>query len=201
LGPHPYPLMVREFQRVIGQEARRQTLGETGRLPDVLFACVGGGSNSIGLFYDFIPDREVRMVGVEAGGRGPVLGEHAARFSGGSPGVLHGTYTYVLQSPDGLIATTHSVSAGLDYPAIGPEHAALYQQGRVEYTQVSDEEALEAARLLSRKEGIIPALESAHAIAEVIKRAPKMRQNAVVLVNLSGRGDKDLGIFQSKGVL
>jgi len=201
LGPHPYPLMVREFQRVIGQEARRQTLGETGRLPDVLFACVGGGSNSIGLFYDFIPDREVRMVGVEAGGRGPVLGEHAARFSGGSPGVLHGTYTYVLQSPDGLIATTHSVSAGLDYPAIGPEHAALYQQGRVEYTQVSDEEALEAARLLSRKEGIIPALESAHAIAEVIKRAPRMRHDAVVLVNLSGRGDKDLGIFQSKGVL
>jgi tryptophan synthase beta chain len=201
LGPHPYPLMVREFQRVIGQEARRQILAETGRLPDALFACVGGGSNSIGLFYDFIPDREVKMVGVEAGGRGPKLGDHAARFSGGSPGVLHGTYTYVLQSPDGLIARTHSVSAGLDYPAVGPEHAALYRQGRAEYTHVSDEEALEAARLLSHKEGIIPALESAHAIAEVIKRAPKMRRDAIVVINLSGRGDKDLGIFQAKGVL
>jgi tryptophan synthase beta chain len=201
LGPHPYPLMVREFQRVIGQEARRQVLAETGRLPDALFACVGGGSNSIGLFYDFIPDQEVKMVGVEAGGRGPKLGEHAARFSGGSPGVLQGTYTYVLQTPDGLIAGTHSVSAGLDYAAVGPEHAALYRQGRVEYTHVSDEEALEAARLLSHKEGIIPALESAHAIAEVIKRAPTMRREAVVIVNLSGRGDKDLGIFQSKGVL
>jgi tryptophan synthase beta chain len=201
LGPHPYPLMVREFQRVIGQEARRQMLAETGRLPDALLACVGGGSNSIGLFYDFIPDREVKMVGVEAGGRGPKLGEHAARFSGGSPGVLHGTYTYVLQSPDGLIASTHSVSAGLDYPAVGPEHAALYRQGRVEYTHVSDEEALEAARLLSHKEGIIPALEPAHAVAEVIKRAPTMRREAIVLVNLSGRGDKDLGIFQSKGAL
>jgi tryptophan synthase beta chain len=201
LGPHPYPLMVREFQRVIGREARRQMLTDTSRLPDALFACVGGGSNSIGLFYDFIPDRKVRMVGVEAGGRGPKLGDHAARFSGGSPGVLHGTYTYVLQSPDGLIAGTHSVSAGLDYPAVGPEHAALYRQGRVEYTHVSDEEALEAARLLSQKEGIIPALESAHAIAEVIKRAPQMRREAIVVVNLSGRGDKDLGIFQSKGVL
>jgi tryptophan synthase beta chain len=201
LGPHPYPLMVREFQRVIGQEARRQILAEAGRLPDALLACVGGGSNSIGLFYDFIPDPEVKMVGVEAGGRGPKLGDHAARFSGGSPGVLHGTYTYVLQSPDGLIAGTHSVSAGLDYAAVGPEHAALYRQGRVEYTHVSDEEALEAARLLSHKEGIIPALESAHAIAEVIKRAPKMRRDAIVVINLSGRGDKDLGIFQSKGVL
>jgi tryptophan synthase beta chain len=201
LGPHPYPLMVREFQRVIGQEARRQMLAETGRLPDALFACVGGGSNSIGLFFDFLPDREVKMVGVEAGGRGPKLGDHAARFSGGSPGVLQGTYTYVLQSPDGLISTTHSVSAGLDYAAVGPEHAALYRQGRVEYTHVSDEEALEAARLLSHKEGIIPALESAHAIAEVIKRAPKMNREAVVIVNLSGRGDKDLGIFQSRGVL
>jgi tryptophan synthase beta chain len=138
---------------------------------------------------------------VEAGGRGSKLGEHAARFSGGSPGVLHGTYTYVLQNPDGLIAGTHSVSAGLDYAAVGPEHAALYRQGRVEYTRVSDEEALEAARILSRKEGIIPALESAHAIAEVIKRAPKMRGEAIVLVNLSGRGDKDLGIFQSRGAL
>ncbi len=201
LGPHPYPLMVREFQRVIGQEARSQILAEIGRLPDALFACVGGGSNSIGLFYDFIPDREVKMVGVEAGGRGPSLGEHAARFAGGRPGVLHGTYTYVLQTEDGLISNTHSVSAGLDYAAVGPEHAALYQQGRVEYTQVSDEEALEAARLLSVKEGIIPALESAHALAEVIKRAPKMSREEVVIVNLSGRGDKDLGIFQSRGVL
>jgi tryptophan synthase beta chain len=201
LGPHPYPLMVREFQRVIGREARRQMLAETSRLPDALFACVGGGSNSIGLFYDFIPDHEVKMVGVEAGGRGPKLGDHAARFSGGSPGVLQGTYTYVLQNPDGLIASTHSVSAGLDYAAIGPEHAALYRQGRVEYTRVSDEEALEAAQLLSRKEGIIPALESAHAIAEVIKRVPKMRQDEIVVVNLSGRGDKDLGIFQSRGIL
>jgi len=201
LGPHPYPFMVREFQRVIGQEARRQVALETGRLPDALFACVGGGSNSIGLFYDFIPDREVKMVGVEAGGRGLKLGDHAARFSGGSPGVLQGTYSYVLQTADGLIAGTHSVSAGLDYAAVGPEHAALYRQGRVEYTHVSDEEALEAARLLSLKEGIIPALESAHAIAEVIKRAPKMRRDAIVVVNLSGRGDKDLGIFQSRGVL
>ena len=201
LGPHPYPLMVREFQRVIGQEARRQMLAATGKLPEALIACVGGGSNSIGLFFDFIPDSQVKMVGVEAGGRGLKLGDHAARFSGGSPGVLQGTYTYVLQNPDGLIAGTHSVSAGLDYAAVGPEHAALYRQGRVEYTRVSDEEALEAARLLSHKEGIIPALESAHAIAEVIKRAPKMRRDERVVVNLSGRGDKDLGIFQSRGVL
>ncbi|SPE25906.1 tryptophan synthase beta chain [Acidobacteriia bacterium SbA2] len=201
LGPHPYPLMVREFHRVIGQEARRQILTETGRLPDALVACVGGGSNSIGLFYDFIPDAQVKMIGVEAGGRGPKLGEHAARFSGGSPGVLQGTYTYVLQDADGLIAGTHSVSAGLDYAAIGPEHAALYRGGRVEYTRVSDDEALEAARLLAHKEGIIPALESAHAVAEVIKRAPKMRRDEIVVVNLSGRGDKDLGIFQSQGIL
>jgi tryptophan synthase beta chain len=201
LGPHPYPLMVREFHRVIGQEARRQILTEAGRLPDALVACVGGGSNSIGLFYDFIPDPQVKMIGVEAGGRGPKLGEHAARFSGGSPGVLQGTYTYVLQDADGLIAGTHSVSAGLDYAAIGPEHAALYRQGRVEYTRVSDDEALEAARLLAHKEGIIPALESAHAVAEVIKRAPKMRRDEIVVVNLSGRGDKDLGIFQARGVL
>ena len=201
LGPHPYPLMVREFQRVIGQEARRQILEQAGRLPDILIACVGGGSNSIGLFYDFIPDAGVKMVGVEAGGRGPKLGEHAARFSGGHPGVLQGTYTYVLQDSDGLIAGTHSVSAGLDYAAVGPEHAALYRQGRVEYTHVGDEEALEAARLLSHQEGIIPALESAHAIAEVIKRAPKMQRDAIVVVNLSGRGDKDLGIFQSRGGL
>jgi tryptophan synthase beta chain len=201
LGPHPYPVMVRDFHRVIGQETREQILKQTGRLPDVLFACVGGGSNSIGLFYDFIPDREVKMVGVEAGGRSLKLGEHAARFAGGKPGVLHGTYTYVLQTEDGLISNTHSVSAGLDYAAVGPEHAALYRQGRVEYTHVSDAEALDAARELARIEGIIPALESAHAVAEVIRRAPKMKRDEIVVINLSGRGDKDLGIFQSQGIL
>jgi tryptophan synthase beta chain len=201
LGPHPYPLMVREFQRIIGQEAREQILTTTRHLPDLLVACVGGGSNSIGLFYDFIPDREVKMVGVEAGGRSLLLGEHAARFAGGKPGVLHGTYTYVLQTPDGLIANTHSVSAGLDYPAVGPEHSALFRQGRVNYCHVSDAEALEAARLLARTEGIIPALEPAHALAEVVKRAPLLGRRRVILVNLSGRGDKDLGIFQSAGIL
>jgi tryptophan synthase beta chain len=201
LGPHPYPLMVREFHRVIGQETRRQILEVAGQLPDYLFACVGGGSNSIGLFYDFLSDLEVKMVGVEAGGRSPRLGEHAARFTGGKPGVLHGTYTYVLQTEDGLIANTHSVSAGLDYPAVGPEHAALYRQGRVEYTRVTDEEALEATRVLAHSEGIIPALEPAHALAEVMKRAPKLPPEAVVVINLSGRGDKDLGIFQSAGIL
>jgi tryptophan synthase beta chain len=201
LGPHPYPLMVREFHRVIGREARQQIVAAAGRLPDCLVACVGGGSNSIGLFYDFISDREVKMVGVEAGGRGANLGEHAARFAGGTPGVLHGTYTYVLQTADGLISNTHSISAGLDYPAVGPEHAALHRAGRVEYTRVSDGEALEAARVLARTEGIIPALEPAHALAEVLKRAPKMDRQAVLVVNLSGRGDKDLGIFQSAGIL
>jgi tryptophan synthase beta chain len=201
LGPHPYPLMVREFQRIIGREARQQALAEIGRLPDLLVACVGGGSNSIGLFYDFIPDREVKMVGVEAGGRSLELGNHAARFAGGKPGVLHGTYTYVLQSADGLISTTHSVSAGLDYPAVGPEHAALHRQGRVKYVYASDAEALDAARVLSRTEGIIPALEPAHALAEIIKRAPKMGREQAIVVNLSGRGDKDLGIFQSAGIL
>ena len=201
LGPHPYPMIVRDFQRVIGQEARQQILEMAGRLPDCLFACVGGGSNSIGLFFDFIPDAQVKMVGIEAGGRSLDLGEHAARFSGGKPGVLHGTYTYVLQDADGMIAKTHSVSAGLDYPAVGPEHAALHQQGRVEYTYAGDQEALEAARLLARKEGIIPALESSHALAEVVKRAPLARKDAIFVVNLSGRGDKDLGIFQSAGIL
>lgn len=201
LGPHPYPMMVRDFHRIIGQEARQQILELAGRLPDCLFACVGGGSNSIGLFFDFIPDAQVKMVGVEAGGRSPDLGEHAARFSGGTPGVLHGTYTYVLQDSDGMIAKTHSVSAGLDYPAVGPEHAALHQQGRVEYTYARDKEALEAARLLARTEGIIPALESAHALAEVVKRAPGARKDTIYIVSLSGRGDKDLGIFQSAGIL
>ncbi len=201
LGPHPYPMIVRDFQRVIGQEARQQILELAGRLPDCLFACVGGGSNSIGLFFDFIPDAEVKMVGIEAGGRSLNLGEHAARFSGGKPGVLHGTYTYVLQDADGMIARTHSVSAGLDYPAVGPEHAALHQQGRVEYTYAGDQESLEAARLLARTEGIVPALESSHALAEVVKRAPAARKDAIFVVNLSGRGDKDLGIFQSAGIL
>jgi tryptophan synthase beta chain len=201
LGPHPYPLMVREFQRIIGKEAREQILTTARRLPNLLVACVGGGSNSIGLFYEFIPDAGVKMLGVEAGGRSLQLGEHAARFAGGKPGVLHGTYTYVLQNDDGQIAPTHSVSAGLDYPAVGPEHSALYRDKRAEYTHVSDAEALEAASLLARKEGIIPALESAHALAEVAKRAPRMARDQVILVNLSGRGDKDLGIFQAAGIL
>ncbi len=194
-------MMVRDFHRIIGQETRRQALESVGKLPDLLCACVGGGSNSIGLFYDFIPDAGVKMVGVEAGGRGPHLGEHAARFAGGKPGVLHGAYTYVLQTEDGLISNTHSVSAGLDYPAVGPEHAELHRRGRVEYTHVSDQEALEAASLLARVEGIIPALESSHALAEVAKRAPTMPRESIIVVNLSGRGDKDLGIFQAAGIL
>jgi tryptophan synthase beta chain len=191
-------LMVREFHKVIGEEAHDQILRAESRLPDYLFACVGGGSNSIGLFHAFLQDKTVKMIGVEAGGRGKGLGEHAARlaaaagFSGARPGVLQGTYTYVLQNADGQISATHSVSAGLDYPAVGPEHAWLAQEGRAEYTAVSDEEALDAAKLLSKIEGIIPALESAHAIAELIRRAPKMRRDEIVILNLSGRGDKDM---------
>lgn len=195
LGPHPYPWMVRDFQAVIGREARSQMLERTGRLPDLLVACVGGGSNSIGLFYSFLQDSEVEMVGVEAGGSGQELGSHAARFmkdGSGRPGVLQGTYTYVLQNCAGQIAATHSVSAGLDYPAIGPEHAYLHDLGRVSYCSVSDEEALEAFQTLARLEGILPALESAHAIAYAIKAAQKMRSDQIVLVNLSGRGDKDV---------
>ena len=198
LGAHPYPQIVRDFQKVIGEEAREQILAAETRLPDYLFACVGGGSNAIGLFHAFIGDASVKMVGVEAGGRGKTLGEHAARlaashgFTGAQPGVLQGTYTYVLQTPDGQIATTHSVSAGLDYPAVGPEHAWLAEQGRASYTAVSDEDAIAAARTLARMEGIIPALESAHAVAELIKRAPKMRKDEIVILNLSGRGDKDM---------
>jgi len=201
LGAHPYPQMVRDFHKVIGQEARAQILQAEGRLPDLLVACVGGGSNAIGLFHEFLPDASVKMLGVEAGGRGHTLGEHAARlaaaqgFSGAHPGVLQGTYTYVLQTADGQIATTHSVSAGLDYPAIGPEHAWLADQHRAEYTAVSDEAALEAARTLARLEGIIPALESAHAIAELIARAPRMPRNNLVILNVSGRGDKDMEIL------
>jgi tryptophan synthase beta chain len=198
LGAHPYPMIVRDFQKIIGEEAREQIMRVEKRLPDHLFACVGGGSNSIGLFHAFLKDAGVKMVGVEAGGRGKTLGEHAARlaaargFAGARPGVLQGTYTYVLQTADGQIATTHSISAGLDYPAVGPEHAWLADQGRAEYTAVADEEAIEAARSLARTEGIIPALESAHAVAELIRRAPKMRKDEIVILNLSGRGDKDM---------
>ena len=195
LGPHPYPRMVRDFNSVIGREARRQFLDLTGGLPDVLMACVGGGSNSIGLFHPFLEDESVKMVGIEAGGRGPGLGQHAARFSGGSPGVLHGTYSYLLQDKDGQIALTHSVSAGLDYATVGPEHSWLHDQGRVEYVSCSDEDALEAVKLLSRLEGVIPALESAHAVAEAIRRAPDAK-GQLFLINLSGRGDKDIGIFR-----
>jgi len=194
LGPHPYPLIVREFQSVIGQEARQQILEAEGRLPEVLIACVGGGSNAIGLFHAFRDD-PVRLIGVEAGGLGIGTGQHAARFADperGRIGVLHGTKSYVLQDEDGQILSTHSISAGLDYPAVGPEHSWLRDLGRAEYTYATDEEALEAFRLLCRLEGIIPALESAHALAEAIRRAPEMDTDQMIIVNLSGRGDKDL---------
>ena len=196
LGAHPYPTMVRDFHRVIGREARTQILKAEGKLPAAIIACVGGGSNSIGIFYDFIKDKRVKLIGVEAGGRGHALGDHAARFQGGSPGVLQGTFSYLLQDQNGQIANTHSVSAGLDYPSIGPEHAWLKDSGRAEYVSASDAEALAACTLLSRTEGIIPALESAHAVAEVMKRAPKMKKSEVVIVNISGRGDKDIGILR-----
>ncbi len=195
LGAHPYPMMVRDFQSVIGKEARAQMLERLGRLPDAVFACVGGGSNSIGIFHPFLDDSSVRLIGAEAGGRGESLGEHAARFRGGLPGVLQGTYSYVLQDSDGQIAPTHSVSAGLDYASIGPEHAWLHDQGRAEYVCVSDAEALDAARTLSRVEGIIPALESSHAVAEALKRAPGAK-GQIFLVNVSGRGDKDIDIYR-----
>ena len=196
LGAHPYPTMVRDFHRVIGREARAQILKAEGRLPKAIVACVGGGSNSIGIFYDFLKDKKVELIGVEAGGRGEALGEHAARFRGGSPGVLQGTYSYVLQDSAGQIAATHSVSAGLDYPSIGPEHAMLNDLKRAEYVPASDVEALRATTLLARTEGIIPALESAHAVAEAVKRAPKMKKSDIVIVNISGRGDKDVGILR-----
>ena len=196
LGAHPYPTMVRDFHKVIGRETRRQILRAEGKLPNAIIACVGGGSNSIGIFHDFLKDKKVQLIGVEAGGRGDRLGEHAARFCGGSPGVLQGTYSYVLQDDAGQIATTHSISAGLDYPSIGPEHAWLHDTSRAEYVPASDAEALEATTLLARTEGIIPALESAHAVAEVIKRAPKMNKTDIVVVNVSGRGDKDIGILR-----
>jgi len=195
LGAHPYPTMVRDFHRPIGREARQQILELTGRLPNVVIACVGGGSNAMGVFYEFLPDTQVKLIGVEAGGRGADLGEHAARFRGGSPGVLQGTYSYVLQDDAGQIATTHSVSAGLDYPSIGPEHAALHDSGRAEYLAASDAEALEACVTLARTEGIVPALESAHAVAECIRRAPGMNKDEIIVVNISGRGDKDMGIL------
>ncbi|MCG8353439.1 MAG: tryptophan synthase subunit beta [Chloroflexales bacterium] len=192
LGPHPYPTMVRDFQSVIGDEARQQMLDRAGGLPDMVLACVGGGSNAIGIFHSFLDDRKVRLRGVEAGGRGNNLGDHAARFLGAKPGVLQGTYSYVLQDDNGQIALTHSVSAGLDYASIGPEHAWLHDTGRAEYTSVSDAEALDAFQKLARLEGIIPALESAHAIAEAIKLAPTLSSEQRLLVNLSGRGDKDI---------
>src|SRR3989442_2742459 len=188
LGAHPYPTMVRDFHKVIGREARAQILKAEGRLPTAIVACVGGGSNAIGIFHEFIKDKRVKLIGVEAGGRGEALGDHAARFRGGSPGVLQGTYSYVLQDDGGQIATTHSVSAGLDYPSIGPEHAALRDAGRAEYVACSDRDALEACRKLARTEGIIPALESAHAVAEALKRASSAK-GQLFIVNVSGRGD------------
>jgi tryptophan synthase beta chain len=196
LGAHPYPTMVRDFHSVIGREARAQILKAEGKLPAAIIACVGGGSNAIGIFHEFIKDKRVKLIGVEAGGRGESLGDHAARFRGGSPGVLQGTYSYVLQDEHGQIATTHSISAGLDYPMLGPEHAELADQKRAEYTAASDQETLEALSLLSQTEGIIPALESAHAVAECVRRAPKMKKSDVILVNISGRGDKDIGILR-----
>ncbi len=195
LGAHPYPLMIRDFQRIIGVETRAEILKREGRLPDVLIACVGGGSNAIGLFHAFIGDESVKLVGAEAGGRSATLGEHAARFVGGFPGVLHGSHSYVLQDLDGQIALTHSISAGLDYASVGPEHAWLHDRHRAEYTSVGDAEALAAAVKLARTEGIIPALESAHAIAEAIRRAPT-DPGKLYVVNLSGRGDKDTDIYR-----
>ncbi|HEU5451073.1 MAG TPA: tryptophan synthase subunit beta [Terriglobales bacterium] len=204
LGAHPYPTMVRDFHKVIGREARQQIQEAEGRLPDAVIACVGGGSNAIGIFHEFLGDEAVKLIGVEAGGRGCNLGEHAARMAvmreqgapGGTPGVLQGTYSYLLQDEAGQVAATHSVSAGLDYPGVGPEHAWLRDSGRAEYTCASDAEALEACTLLARTEGIIPALESSHAVAECVKRAGKMKPDEIVIVNVSGRGDKDMGILR-----
>ncbi|MBI2678905.1 MAG: tryptophan synthase subunit beta [Candidatus Koribacter versatilis] len=198
LGAHPYPMMVRDFQSVIGREARKQVMKQAGKLPTAVIACVGGGSNAIGIFHQFIGDQRVQLIGVEAGGRSARIGEHAARFlgEGGAPGVLQGTYSYVLQDEAGQVANTHSVSAGLDYPAIGPEHAGLHDSGRAKYVAASDAEALAACTLLARTEGIIPALESSHAVAELVKRAPRMKKSDVIIVNISGRGDKDIGILR-----
>jgi tryptophan synthase beta chain len=196
LGAHPYPTMVRDFHSVIGREARRQILKAEGRMPTAIIACVGGGSNAIGIFNEFLGEKKVKLIGVEAGGRGEELGEHAARFRGGLPGVLQGTFSYVLQDAHGQVATTHSISAGLDYPSIGPQHAALADSKRAEYVSASDQETLDACVLLARTEGIIPALESAHAVAECVKRAPTMKKSDVLVVNISGRGDKDMGILR-----
>jgi tryptophan synthase beta chain len=198
LGAHPYPTIVRDFHRVIGREAKVQMLEQEGKLPTAIVACVGGGSNAIGAFYEFLPDAKVQLIGVEAGGRGTALGEHAARFQkvgGGVPGVLQGTYSYVLQNEAGQVSGTHSVSAGLDYASVGPEHAMLHDSGRASYVSCSDEAALKATLTLSRTEGILPALESAHAVAEAIRLAPTMAKTDVLMVNLSGRGDKDMGIL------
>ncbi len=198
LGSHPYPTMVRDFHRVIGIESKRQILEAEGRLPDAIVACVGGGSNAIGAFYEYLPDSSVQLIGVEAGGRGTALGDHAARFQkigGGLPGVLQGTYSYVLQNDAGQVASTHSVSAGLDYASVGPEHAMLHDSGRATYTSATDDEALQATKFLSRTEGVIPALETAHAVAEAMKLAPKMGKDKILMINVSGRGDKDIGIL------
>ena len=195
LGAHPYPMMVRDFHSVIGEETRRQILERERRLPDSIFACVGGGSNAIGMFHAFLGDEGVKLIGVEAGGRGAELGAHAARFSGGAPGVLHGAFSYLLQDAEGQVALTHSVSAGLDYALVGPEHAWLHDQKRAEYCSVTDNQALDAARTLARTEGIIPALESAHAVAEALRRAPQAK-NELFVINLSGRGDKDTDIYR-----
>ncbi|HON08733.1 MAG TPA: tryptophan synthase subunit beta, partial [Verrucomicrobiota bacterium] len=197
-GAHPYPLIVRNFQKIIGDEARQQILEKENRLPDFLIACVGGGSNAMGLFYPFLKDEQVKMIGVEAGGEGIYPGKHAARFQGGSPGVLQGTHSYLLQDEYGQIQLTHSVSAGLDYAAVGPEHAFLRQIGRAKYTYATDDEALDAFIKLARLEGIIPALESAHAVAEAIKQAPKMKKDNLIIINLSGRGDKDVDQVSKK---
>ncbi len=196
LGAHPYPLMVRDFHRCIGDEARAQLLEREGCLPDMAIACVGGGSNAIGLFHAFLGDASVKLIGVEAGGKGKKTGEHAARFSGGAPGVLHGAYSYLLQDADGQVALTHSISAGLDYALIGPEHAHLHDIGRAEYVDCDDATALKAAVELSLMEGLIPALESAHAVAEALVRAPQLSKDQIILVNLSGRGDKDIDIYR-----
>ena len=198
LGPHPFPMMVREFQKIIGIEAREQIIKSEGKLPDALVACVGGGSNSIGLFYPFLKDDNVRMIGVEAGGKSIKLGDHAARFSGGKLGVLQGTKTYILQDENGQISNTHSVSAGLDYAAVGPEHALLHDLHRAEYSSANDEEALEAFKLLNRIEGILPALESSHAAAWIIKNYKEFTKDQIVVVNLSGRGDKDVPQIQDR---
>jgi tryptophan synthase beta chain len=195
LGAHPYPVMVRDFHRVIGDEARAQILGAEGRLPDAVLACVGGGSNAIGAFYAFIQDDAVKLIGIEAGGRSRKLGEHAARFSGGVPGVLHGSYSYLLQDENGQVSLTHSVSAGLDYASVGPEHAWLHDRGRAEYCSATDVDAIAGAKLLARTEGIIPALESAHAIHEAVRRAPDAK-GQIFVVSLSGRGDKDTDIYR-----